>query len=132
MNNIHAENSIDVTNILVDEIMIDMENNGVDASKINENNERHNINIHRTIRAGHFDSNKHEIWCFAAETSAKVYICKIHSSLENTTPHFNGISRSPVFMNLKHLDFGWKYTRGVIHGLNQHQGYNEMVGPAFQ
>ena len=61
MNNIHAENSIDVTNILVDEIMIDMENNGVDASKINENNERHNISIHRTIRAGHFDSNKHEI-----------------------------------------------------------------------
>ena len=38
--------SIDVTNLLVDQFTISMENTGGDASSINGNNERHNRIIH--------------------------------------------------------------------------------------
>ena len=61
---IALENSTDVTNLLVDDFRIAMENNGGDASCLNGNNERHNISIHNMVKSGLLDiiqnGNK---WC---------------------------------------------------------------------
>ena len=66
-----------------------MENTGGNASLINGKNERHNRSIHVIVRSDLADSNQHEkIWCCAAETSAEVYLCKLHSALESTSSHF--------------------------------------------
>ena len=53
-------NSIDVKNLLVDEFKISMETTGDDASRINVNNERHNISIRNMVRAYILDRNHHE------------------------------------------------------------------------
>ena len=83
------ENSTDITNLLIDEFEISMETPGGDTSWINGNNERHNRSIHNMVIAGLLDSNKHENkWCCAAETSAEVHRCRIHSDLDNISPHF--------------------------------------------
>ena len=54
------ENSTDVTNIIVDDFNIFMQNTGGNASCINENNEIHNRSIHNMVRVGLLDSNQHE------------------------------------------------------------------------
>ena len=53
-------NSKDVTNLLVDEFKISMENNAGDASWLNGKNERHNRSIHNMEREALLDSNWHE------------------------------------------------------------------------
>ena len=41
------------------------------------------------FRSDILDRNQHEKqWCFAAEISAELYRLKIHSALDNTSPHF--------------------------------------------
>ena len=66
-----------------------METTGSDASRINGNNERHNISIHNMVISGLIDSNQHENkCCCAAEKPAEVHIYIIHSALDNTFPHF--------------------------------------------
>ena len=88
--------STDVTNLLVDYFRMSMESTGGDASWINVNNERHNKSIHKMFRAGLIDSNQHENkWCCAAETSAEVYIFKLHISLHNNSPHFAWYDKKP-------------------------------------
>ena len=66
-----------------------METTGSDASWTNGNNERQKISIHNMVRSVLIDGNQHENkwWC-AAEKSAEVHICIIHSALDNTPPHF--------------------------------------------
>ena len=49
---IPLENSTDVTNLLVDEFKISMENTGDYAFYLDVNNERHNRSIHNMVRAG--------------------------------------------------------------------------------
>ena len=66
-----------------------MKNNGGDASWFNGKNEIHNIRIHNMVRAVLLDSNQHtNKWFYAAETPEEVYRFKIHSILENISPHF--------------------------------------------
>ena len=65
------ENSIDVTNILVDEFMIHMETNGGDAPWISEKNERHNISIHRMIKAGLLYNYKHTKMVFCSRSISR-------------------------------------------------------------
>ena len=66
-----------------------METTCGDESWLNGNNEIHNRSIHNIVRAGLLDSNQNENkWCCAEEISAEVHICRIHSALENISPHF--------------------------------------------
>ena len=57
---VNLEKSTDVTNLLVDNFNIYMENTGGDVSWPNKKNERHNIIIHNIVRAGLLDSSQHE------------------------------------------------------------------------
>ena len=67
-------NSIDFTNLLVDDFSISMKKNVVDASCINRNNEINNRIIHNMVRAGLIDSNQHENkWYCASYTSSEVH-----------------------------------------------------------
>ena len=54
------ENSIDVTNLLIEEFKISMETTGGGASWINGMNERHNRSIHNMVRSGLLGINQHE------------------------------------------------------------------------
>ena len=64
------ENPTDVTNLLVDELKIPMENTGGDSPWINGKNERNKRSIQNMVRSGLIESNKHSNkWCCAAETS---------------------------------------------------------------
>ena len=54
------ESSTDVTNLIVDDYIIYMENTGGGESWLNGNNERHNIIIHNVVREGLIYSNKHK------------------------------------------------------------------------
>ena len=64
------EKSTYVTNLLVDELNISMENTGGDASCLNGKNEWHNKIIHNMVMSGLLDSNKYaNKWCCAADTS---------------------------------------------------------------
>ena len=59
--------SIDVNNLLVDELSTEMETTVGDASFINVNNEIHNRRIHKIVIEGCLDINQHENkWCCAA------------------------------------------------------------------
>ena len=41
------------------------------------------------VREGLLDSNQHENkWCCAAEKSSEAHRCRIHSDLDNISPHF--------------------------------------------
>ena len=53
------ENSTEVTKLLVDDFRIYMGTTGGGASWINENNEKHNISIHNTVKEVLLDSNQH-------------------------------------------------------------------------
>ena len=66
-----------------------METTGGNASWLNGINEGNNKSIHKMVRPGLLDSNKHanKWWC-ATETSAECYGCRINSTLDNTSPHF--------------------------------------------
>ena len=65
------ENSIDVTNLIVDYFNVSMETTGGDVLWINVNNTIHNRRIHNMVRSGLLDINQHENkWCCAAKTSA--------------------------------------------------------------
>ena len=67
-------NSKHVTNLLVDDFNMSIENNGSNESYINGKIERHNRSINNMVRAGIIGSNKNgKKWCCAAETSAEVY-----------------------------------------------------------
>ena len=55
------ENSTDATNLLVYELIIATETTSGDASRINGNNERHNIRIHTMFRSNIITSNKNWI-----------------------------------------------------------------------
>ena len=82
-------NSTYVTNLLVDDFKISMETTGGDAYWLNGKNERHNIIIHNMERSALLDSNQHENkWWFEAEISYEVHRYRIHSSMDNTSPHF--------------------------------------------
>ena len=83
------EDSIDVTNISVDDFIIFVENTGGEASWINRKNEMHNRSIQTMVIEVLIDNNQHEqkCWC-AAETSAEFYIFNIHSPLDHNSPHF--------------------------------------------
>ena len=64
------ENSIDVTNLLVDEFIISMESTCGGESWLNGNNEWHNRSIHRIFGSGLLGINQHyKKWICAAETS---------------------------------------------------------------
>ena len=66
-----------------------MKNTGGDSYWINGKDERHNRSIHNMLITGLLDSNQHENkWFYAAETSAEVHRCRIHSAIDNTSPHF--------------------------------------------
>ena len=66
-----------------------MENTGGDVSWIGGNNEQHNRRIHNIVREGIIEINQHENkWSCAVETSAEVHKCKLHSVLDNNSPHF--------------------------------------------
>ena len=83
------ENTTDVTNLLVDELKISMENTGGDAYCLNIKNERHNRSIHNMVKSGLLDSNQHgKKCCCVVEISEEVHRCIIHGSLENISPHF--------------------------------------------
>ena len=65
-----------------------IETTGGDASWINEKNKRHNRSIHKMASSGLLASNQHaNKWCCAADTSEEIHICKLHSALDNTSPH---------------------------------------------
>ena len=86
---ISLSNSTDVTNLLVDDFRISMETTGGDASWINGNNEQPNRMIYNMLREGIIDINQHENkWCCESETPDELYICKIHSELDNISPNF--------------------------------------------
>ena len=69
------EKSKYVTELLVDEFNISLENTGGYAWWINGNHERHNRSIHNMVRASLIDSNQHENKCCCeAKTYAEVYI----------------------------------------------------------
>ena len=62
------EKSAYVTNLIVDDFSIYMENTGGDASWLKGKNEIHNIRIHLMGREGLLDCNQNENkWCCAAE-----------------------------------------------------------------
>ena len=66
-----------------------MEITGGDTSWINDNNEIHNRSIQNMVVAGLLGSNKYENkWYYAADTSAEVHRCRIHSDLDNVSPQF--------------------------------------------
>ena len=97
-------NSIDVKNLLIDELKISMETTVGDASWINGNNERHNRSIHNMLRAGLLDINYHENkWCFSVKTSAEVHRFIIHSDLDNTSPNFSWYGKNPIIHELRVL-----------------------------
>ena len=56
-------NSLDVTNLLVDELKIYMETTGGDASWLNGMNKIHNRTIHNMVISGLIDSNKYAKNC---------------------------------------------------------------------
>ena len=61
------------------------------------------------VREGLLDSNQHENkWCCAAETSAQVRICRIHSDLDNISPHFEWYGKNPSIHELR--TFGCEYS----------------------
>ena len=99
-------NSIDVKNLLIDELKISMETTGGDSYWINGNNERHNRSTQNMVISGLLDSNQHENkwWC-TAETSAEVHRFKINSALDNILYHFFGMVKILASMNLEHFDF---------------------------
>ena len=58
------ENSIDVTNLLVNGFRLFMENTGGDASYINGKKERHNKSIDSMVKGGLLESIQHKNkWC---------------------------------------------------------------------
>ena len=72
------EKSTYVNKLIVDEFKISMENTGGDTLLLNGKNEIHNR-----------DSNKNaNKWCWVSETSSELHIFKLHSALDNTSPHF--------------------------------------------
>ena len=82
-----------------------METTGGDASWLNGKNERHKIRIHNMVISGIIDNNQQEKkWSCASETSSKVYRCKIHSELDNTSPHFACYGKKPRIHHL--ITFG--------------------------
>ena len=47
-------------------------------------------------------SNKHtNKWYFAAEISVEVHICKLHSALDKTSPHFSWYGQNPSVHELR-------------------------------
>ena len=73
-----------------------MENTGGNSYFLNGNIERHNRSIHNMVIEKLLDSNPHENKSFcASETSAEVHRCKIHSALDNTSPHFAWYGQKP-------------------------------------
>ena len=75
---------------------------GGDASWINGKNEIHNRIIHNMVREGLLYSNQHENkWYRVAETLAEVHRCRIHSALDNISPHFVWYGKNPSIHELK-------------------------------
>ena len=57
------------------------------------------------VREGLLCSNKYEKkCCYAEEILSEVYICKLPSSLDKTSPHFAWYGKIPAFMKSEHLD----------------------------
>ena len=56
------------------------------------------------VREVLLDSNQHKKWYCKAETSAEVYRYKIHSTLDNTSPHLAWYGKVPASMNSEPLD----------------------------
>ena len=83
------EKSTDVTDFLVDEFNISLKTTSGDASCLNGNNERHNRSIQNMVIISLYDSNQHKNKLFCAnETSSQAHRFKIHSALDNNSPHF--------------------------------------------
>ena len=77
-------NSTYVTNLLVDEFKISMENTGGDEYWINGKKKIHNRRTHNMVRLGLLDIKQYENkWCCASETSSEFQRCRIHSALYN-------------------------------------------------
>ena len=53
------------------------------------------------VRAALLDSNQHENkWCCAAEISAEIHGCIIHSDLDDISPHFLWYGKEPSIHEL--------------------------------
>ena len=60
--------------------------------------------IHKIVILVILNSNQHENkWICEAETSDEVYICKIHSGLDNKFPHFTWYGKSPIIREIRHF-----------------------------
>ena len=54
------------------------------------------------VRSVLLENNQHENkWCYAAETSTEVYRCKLHSELDNASPHFAWDGKNPSIRVLR-------------------------------
>ena len=96
--------SVDVTNVLVGDFIIDMETTEVDALRLNGNIGWRNRSIHKIIRVGLIDGNQNEKkWFYAAETSNVLYRWIIHSALDNTSSRFVWYRNNPIINKLRTL-----------------------------
>ena len=82
-----------------------MEINGGNTSWINGNNEKHNRIIQNMVRAGLIGGNKNEKNGVVQHNHKLNYI-DLKYTVNQITPNltFNGMKKSPAFMNYKHLD----------------------------
>ena len=79
-----------------------METTSDDASWLDRNIKWQDINTNNVVRSGLLGINQHEKkWCRAAETSDEVYRCKIHSELDNTSPHFSRYGKRPSIHEIR-------------------------------
>ena len=94
--------STDVTNLLVDEFKISVETTGGDAYGINGKNGRYNRSIQNMVISDLLDINQHgNKWCCAAEISAEVHKCRIHSALYNISPQFAWYGKNTSIQELR-------------------------------
>ena len=99
------EKSTYITNILVDEFNIYMENTGWYASWLNGKHKIHTRSIHSMVREYLLDSNQYENkWWYAVETSEEVYTCKLHSASEMTSPHLEWYVQIPRIHELRNFE----------------------------
>ena len=82
-----------------------MQATGGDASWLNGKNKRHNRIINNIVKEGLLDNNQHlYTWCCEVDISKEVHTWKLHSELDNTSPHFAWYGEKPRIHVLKNLD----------------------------
>ena len=82
--------------------------------------------IHKIVILVILNSNQHENkWICEAETSDEVYICKIHSGLDNKFPHFTCMVKVPLFAKSDILFV--RYTQSlhqIKNYIDEHRNYH--------